>query len=58
MIKDPLVPIELGMVLKVQVYYPPAQQEIKLRFVGKVPVTANLLSANDNGDDNGQEDCC
>ena len=53
MIKNDIVQIELGMVLKMQVYYRPAQQTIKMSFVGKVPASARLISANDNEDSNG-----
>lgn len=46
-------PIALHFVLKVQVYYPPAQQDIKLRAVVAVPANARLVSANDNEGNNG-----
>ena len=47
------VVIDLVMVLKVPVYYPPIQRDIDLRVAAKMPAAARLVSANDNEDSNG-----
>jgi len=49
----PITEIDLRVVLKAQVYYPPVQQTIDLRVVAKVPAAARLVSANDNEEANG-----
>jgi hypothetical protein len=44
--------IDLRMLAKGQVYYPPVKQTIMLHAVIKVPATARLHGANDNEDKN------
>jgi hypothetical protein len=42
--------IDLRMLLKGQVYYPPVQHTIMFHAVVKVPASARLITANDNED--------
>lgn len=46
-------PIDLRMLLKGQVYWPPVGHTIVFHAVVKVPATARLIGANDNEDKNG-----
>ena len=45
-------PIDLRMLLKGQVYWPPVGHTIVFHAVVKVPATARLIGANDNEDKN------
>lgn len=44
--------IDLRMLLKGQVYYPPVKHTIMFHMLIKVPATARLIGANDNEDKN------
>lgn len=46
------VVIDLVMMLKFPVYYPPIQHNIDLRVAAKMPAAARLVGANDNEDSN------
>jgi len=46
-------PIDLRMLLKGKVYWPPVGHTVVFHAVVKVPATARLIGANDNEDKNG-----